>query len=315
MATTGTGNFSDLLVPGLRKIFNASLSAIPDEWPWVYNQAPSSRNFEEDLKVAGFGAMGEKPEGQPIAYDDPVTGSKVKYTHTSYGMGFRVTREMWEDDLYGVIRRYPRELAQSAKHTREVRGWRLLNNAFTAATFAGFDGKGLCVDDHPLLKSGGTGSNVLAASADLSVSALEEAITVFQDWENDSGFPVGGLYRPTTLIVGSVNEFLATRIIGSQYAPFTTTPNAGGGGDTGANTYQINPDQVTGLKVLVSHYLTDPDSWFLLSSNHDMNWFWRTKIRFDNADDFDTKDAKFSAFERYSQGFGDWRGIVGSPGA
>ncbi len=297
-----TGNFSELLAPGLRQIFNATLKTTPEEYPHVFNMLGTKRAYEEDLKVAGFGAMGEKPQGQSIAYDDPVQGGKVRYTAVTFGMGFRVTLEMWEDDLYGVIRKYPRELAISAKQTREVRGWRLLNNAFGTTYFTGFDTLQLCSTAHTLLKSGGTAANRATTDLDLGVTSLEEALTNFQDLVNDSGFPVGGLYKPKYLVVPTALEFLATKIVGSQYEPFTADN-------------QINELSRRGLQVIVSHFLTDADAWFVIADRHDMNWFTRSAIRFDNSDDFDTKDAKFSAFERYIQGFGDWRGVFGSAGA
>lgn len=299
---TTTGQFSQLLAPGLRKIFFQHLKERPPQYSKIANMLTSSRAYEEDLEMAGLGSMPQKPEGTSIVYQDPIQGGKKRYTHISFGLGFRVTTEMYEDDLYGPMKKMTKELGKAARNVREIRFFNVLNNAFT--TEFGFPknnvNEALISTSHTLI-GGGTLSNRSATDADLGVAALEAAVLLFDNLTDENGIPM--VMKPKWLIVPPATKQVATEILGSEFRPYTA--------DNTVNAV-IQNDSFT---CEVVNYLTDPDSWFLLSDDHNLNFFERAAVRFQNGDDFDTGDAKFKAFQRFSVGASEWRGIFGSLGA
>ncbi|MDO8055812.1 MAG: Mu-like prophage major head subunit gpT family protein, partial [Candidatus Hermodarchaeota archaeon] len=267
-------NFGKLLEPGLRKVFFEEWEQWPEEYSKVFNVLASTKDTEKDLTSSGFPAMPEKIEGQDIAFYDAYQGYQTSYTHTTYGMGFKVSREMWEDDLYGISRKWSRSLGTSARQTVEVTAANILNNGFTTT---GADGKALCATDHPLL-GGGDEQNELTAAADLSISSLDEARYVMEETVNDQGLLL--MIRPKYLIVPPELEFTARELIGSQYKPVAT-------GATYINYgHTTNVIQDYGLQLIVMHYLTDDDAWFLLSPVSPLNFFWRRKIAFGQDNEF-----------------------------
>lgn len=298
-----TGAFSHLLAPGLRKVFFQHLDERPDEFSQVFNMLTSTRAYEEDLEVAGLGTMPVKTEGAAITYQDPTQGEKRRYTHITYGLGFRVTLEMMEDDLYNVMKRMTRELAKAGRNAKEVNAWNTFNLGFT--TEFGFTKFGA---NEPLFSTahtrigGGTSANRPTTDADLSQASLEAAIINFENMVDETGIPT--LMRPKWLIVPPDLKMTARELLGSEFKPYTSNN-------------EINALMKEGLDFMVSHYLTDNDAWFLVAGKgeHDLNFFTRMSVRFQNDDDFDTGDAKFKAFQRFSVGHGEWRGTYGTTGA
>ncbi len=289
-------NFGTLLAPGLRSVFFDNYKDYPEEYTQLFNVMTSKRKYEDDQGLTGFGYVPEKDEGVGIVYDDPIQGYPKRYTHKTYGLGFRVTREMWEDDLYAQMKKMPKALARSMRQTIEVDGANVFNRAFTSA-YAGGDGKELVATDHPLV-GGGVGSNELATPADISESSLEQAIIDIAAITDDRGLLLA--MRPKKLVVSPSMAWTASRILESTLTPGTAN-NA------------MNPAKGL-MPFVVNHYLTDPDAWFILCEEHELNWFWRRRPDFDQGNDFDTEDAKFKGTARWSNGWSDWRGVYGSQG-
>jgi len=298
--TTRTGNFSNLLAPGLRKIFFDYLKGRPPEFDKIFNVNSSTRNYEDDFEMSMLGgSFPQKPEGESIQYVDPKAGSTVRYTHKTFGMGFRVTEEMYEDDLYNKIKKMPSGLAKAQNNTIELQAIGVLDDAFTGATYTGFDTLALCHVSHTILYTGGTYANKPTIDADLGLTTLQAAITNLEKTPDQDG--VLAVVKPKWVIIAPDNKFIAREILRSEYKPYTSGN-------------EINALLDEELKYFVSHYLSDTDAWFVQCTTHDLNWFWRRKPRFDNSDDFDTGDAKYKGTHRSIQGFGDWRGIYGSSG-
>lgn len=298
MATL-TGNFDDLIAPGLRKVWFEEYMRRPEQFSQIFNIESSDRNYEKDTTIAGFGAMPVKTQGASVVYEDPAQGFDKTYTHQSYGLGFRVSEEMFDDDLYGVMKRMPKALAISAKQAIEVTAANIFNNGFNSS-FTGGDAKELFATDHPL-EGGGTGRNELSTSSDLSVTSLKQALIDFEDGTVDGkGLPL--LFMPKFLVVPTNLGFDATELLKSSLLPGTANND-------------INSLGTRGLEPFVLKYLTDTDAWFLLSDTHALTFLWRKKPVFSSMMDFDTGDAKFKANMRFSVGFSDWRGVFGSPGA
>lgn len=312
MARAFTTQFSQLVAPGLRKVYFDSLDGIPKEFRQLFNIIPpnpggqAGRNYFDDLQVASLGTFAEKPEGEPVQYDTPVQGNTVRYSPYSFGLGFRITEEMQEDDLYGVMVRMTRQLSMAAMHAMEVQGHRPLNNGFsttggTGHLAAGFDSLALFSTAHVLLR-GGTRANRATTDLDLSVTAIEQAYDLMETWVNHSGMPMPS--KASLLVVPPQLKWIAKEITESELKPYT------------ANN-EINPLGGEGLKYMVDHYLTDSDAWFLLGpkAQHDVNVWIRREPKFTVGDDFDTGDAKCRGTFRMASGHGEPDACFGSQGA
>jgi phage major head subunit gpT-like protein len=291
-------NFGDLLAPGFRSIFMDKFNEYPAEYPAIFNILTSDRQYEDDSSVSGFGFVPEKEEGVGISYDDPIQGYNKRYTHKTYGLGFRVTKEMYEDDLYSKMSKMPKALGRSMRITMETDMANVYNRAFNS-TYAGGDGKQLCATDHPLT-GGGTENNALSSAADFTATSLEQALIDIQGTVDDRSLILA--LRPQKLLVHPAGEWNAQKILRSSQEPGTANND-------------MNPAKgVLPGGIVVNHYLTDTDAWFILCDDHEVNCFMRRRPEFDRTNDFDTEDAKFKTTARWSNGFSEWRGIFGSPG-
>jgi len=299
MSRVSTGGFSALLAPGLWRVLFNEIDEQPNQWQGVFHRHETKRAYEDDTKVAGLGSMVSKPEGDPISFDVPIMGAGVRYTPASYGLGFRITREMWDDDLYQIMDKMAAELGRAASYKIEVDAWSILNNAFSSS-FVGSDALALCHTAHTRLDGGATAGNRPTTDVDFSASAYQAALDHFKTMFDDRGRPI--VMTPSLLIIDPSFEWAAKEILMSEYKPYT------------ANN-EINVLRSDGtMDYMLVRYLTDADSWFVLSNKHDLNFFWRVKPETGEADDFLTGDALFKIYARYGKGFTEWRGVYGSSG-
>ena len=302
--TMASGNFSKLVTPGFRKVFFTDLKARSTEYDKALQILTSERQFEEEFKMAGVEQMQAKAEGTSITYSDPVQGGTKRYTHTTMGRGFRITEEMIEDDLYKVTgEKMSASLARAVANRCEVDGWSVFNNAFSTS-YVGFTAsESLCATSHTLL-GGGTLANRPTTETDLSATSLQAAVESFEGFTDDRGFPV--LSIPKLVIVGPTQKWAAREILNSEYRPYSSDN-------------EINSLRDEEMKYFVCHYLTDPDSWFVVAALsdktiYDGKFFWRRKPRYDSSDDFETGDVKNKVTFRSSYGYSDFRWIYGSQG-
>jgi hypothetical protein len=290
-----------LLAPGYRKIYFDELKELKAEWQAVFNMHSSERSYEDDYRMTSFSSFPEKAEGTSIQYLEPTPGGTKRYSWTPRGAGFRVTFEMYQDDLYKVSgQRMSKELARAAHYQMEVDNWGLLNDAFSGSTYTGFDSLALCSTAHTRLDGGTNQANKPSTDLDLSITALQAAYVTINGWKSDVGRPV--VFTPKIMVISPDQAFVAEEMLKSEYKPFT--------GDNEINSVK----SVMKLSYMISHYLTDTDAWYILCDNHDMNHFWRNKLMFQNGDDFDTGDAKYKGYYRDGRGFGRWYGVYGSSG-
>lgn len=290
-APTATGAFSALLAPGLRKVYGDELGDRPTEYDKLGKILTSKRNYEDDRQVALLGTTPRKKQGGPTLFDNPIQGNSVRYTHVSYGLGFRVTREMWEDDLYGVMKDASKDLSEANGETIEIQFADILNNVTDSTKYATFDGQPLASTAHVLL-GGGTYANRPSTDVELAVASVQAAVENFEKMVNERGRK--RLAKPWRFIIPVELKWVAREILGSAYKPYV------------ANN-EINSIMDEELTFFVSHYMTSAKQWGLVGRKHDLKFFWRTKPRFENGDDFTTGDALFKTFMRFSQGVSDWR--------
>ena len=291
------------LLPGLNALFGLEYAKYGEEAAEIFETESSDRSFEEETKLSGFGAAPVKNEGAAIAYDNAQEAWTARYNHETISMGFSVTEEAIEDNLYDSLSaRYTKALARAMAYTKQVKGAAILNNAFAAATTYG-DGQTLCSTAHPLV-SGGTNSNRPTTGADLNETSLEAAVIQIAGWTDERGLLIAA--KPRKLVLPADLQFVATRVLDSELRPNTA--------DNDINALRTNgtiPDGYT-----VNHYLTDTNAWFLLTDvPNGLKHFVRTPMQTSMDADFDTGNSRYKARERYSFGVSDPLGVFGSPGA
>ena len=305
MGIISTSNFAKDLVPGVKTWFGQKYKEYPIEYLDIFEKANSIRAYEEEAGVTGFGLAAIKTEGNGIAYDDQEQGFISRYVHVTYGLGFIITREMYEDGIaVTVALRRANALAFSIRQTKELIGANVLNRAFNSSYTMGTnsDGVELCSELHPN-KSGGTWANELDTAADLSESALEQACIDIAGFTTDRGLTIA--IMPQQLIIPADLEFDAFRILESL----------GQSGTANNDTNALRASKKFPKGIAVNHYLTDTDAWFIKTNCPDgLKYMERRADSFGTENDFDTENAKFKATFRGSFGWSDPRNVFGSPG-
>ena len=291
------------LLPGLNALFGLEYAKYGEEHKEIYETETSERSFEEETKLSGFGQAPVKNEGSAIAYDNAQEAWTARYTHETIAMGFSITEEAVEDNLYDSLSsRYTKALARGMAYTKQVKAAYVLNNAFTGGPTYG-DGVVLCSTAHPLV-SGGTNSNTPSTAADLNETSLENAVIQIAAWTDERSLLIAA--KPKKLIVPPSLMFVATRLLETELRVSTA--------DNDINALKNNGSIPEGYTV--NHYLTDTNAWFLLTDvPNGLKHFVRTPMSTGMDGDFDTGNVRYKARERYSFGVSDPLGIFGSPGA
>ena len=292
------------LLPGLNALFGLEYKRYGEEHKEIYETETSERSFEEETKLSGFSAAPVKNEGSAIAYDNAQEAFTARYNHQTIALGFSLTEEAVEDNLYDTLSaRYTKALARAMSYTKQVKAAAVLNNGFTGGVNAGGDGVALFSTDHPLV-SGGVNSNTQATPTDLNETALENAVIQIAAWTDERGLLIAA--QPRKLVVPPNNQFVATRLLETELRTGTA--------DNDINAIKNNGSIPEGYTV--NHYLTDPDAYFLTTDvPNGMKHFVRTPLSTSMDGDFDTGNVRYKARERYSFGFSDPLGMFGSPGA
>ncbi len=300
--TMTRANHLTILEEGLRKVWQYWLNSKPMVYPQIFDVRSSKKRKETDLTYAGIGMLDKKNEGEPITYEDFTEGYDTVYTHSTFAKGIRITEELIEDDLYGVMGKRSKALGIATRYRMEYDHASIFNTATTAPStpFSGGDGLALLSSSHTLAGVPGT-TKSNTASSDLTLSALETAITHFRTMVDDMNMQVA--IEPAVLLIPPQLEFDAYEIINSGQKPYTA--------DNETNALKGR------LKIVIWDFLTDSDSWFVLA---DKMYgapisFNRVAPQFGRDGDFDTGDLKMKARCRYSYGWSDWRWCYGSLGA
>jgi len=291
------------LLPGLNALFGLEYARYGEEHKEIYETETSERSFEEETKLSGFSAAPVKGEGSAIAYDNAQEAWTTRYNHETIALGFSITEEAIEDNLYDSLSaRYTKGLARAMAYTKQVKAASVLNNGFSSA-YLGGDGVSLFSTAHPLV-GGGTNSNTPTTQADLNETSLESAVIQIAGWTDERGLLIAA--KPQKLIVPPSLQFVATRLLETKLR-------------VGTNNNDINalenngsiPDGYT-----QNHFLTDVNAWFLTTDvPNGMKHFERTPLQNSMDGDFDTGNVRYKARERYSFGWSDPLGIWGSSGS
>jgi hypothetical protein len=291
------------LLPGLNALFGLQYATYGEEHKELYETEKSERSFEEETKLSGFSAAPVKNEGSAIAYDNAQEAFTARYNHETIALGFSITEEAVEDNLYDSLSaRYTKGLARAMAYTKQVKAASVLNNGFSNA-YAGGDGVALFSTAHPLV-SGGTNSNRPSTNADLNETSLENAVIQIAAWTDERGLLIAA--KPKKLIVPPALQFVATRLLETSLRVGTA--------DNDINALKNNGSIPEGYTI--NHYLTDTNAWFLTTDvPNGLKHFERMALSTSMDGDFDTGNVRYKARERYSFGWSDPLGVFGSPGS
>lgn len=297
-----TGNHPKALWPGMRAFWGRQYDENPQEWSEIFETKTSEKNYEEDTEVTGFGLAPVKAQAGAVSYDSETQGPTKRYTHITYGLGYIVTREEMEDNLYEVVsKRRIQALAFSIRQTEEIVCANILNRAFNSS-YTGGDGTEMIATTHATVD--GTQSNKLTTAADLSEASIEDLVIQIMQSKNSRGHRIK--LMPQKLIVAPSEAFNATRILKSTL-------------QSGTANNDVNAIKAMGILpqgVVVNHYLTDADAWFIkTNAPNGLMRFNRRSTEFKQDNDFDTENAKAKSTLRFSVGWTDWRAIFGTAGA
>ena len=291
------------LLPGLNALFGLEYARYGEQHKEIYDTETSERSFEEETKLSGFSAAPVKNEGSAIRYDNAQEAFTARYNHETIALGFSLTEEAIEDNLYDSLSaRYTKALARAMAYTKQVKAAAVLNNGFSSS-YTGGDGVALFSTAHPLV-SGGTNSNTQSTMADLNETSLEAAIIQIAQWTDERGLLIAA--KPKKLVVPPQLQFVATRLLETQLRVGTT--------DNDINAIVNNGSVSEGYTV--NNFLTDPNGYFLTTDvPNGMKHFIRTPLSNNMDGDFDTGNVRYKSRERYSFGWSDPLGMWGSQGA
>ena len=291
------------LLPGLNALFGLEYARYGEEHKEIYETETSERSFEEETKLSGFTAAPDKNEGSAIRYDNGQEAWTARYNHETIAMGFSLTEEAIEDNLYDSLSsRYTKALARSMAYTKQVKAAAVINNGFSTA-YPGGDGVPLFSASHPLV-SGGTNSNIATTPADLNETSLENAVIQIAAWTDERSLLIAA--RPRKLIVPPALQFVATRLLETELRVGTN--------DNDINALKSNGSIPEGYTI--NHFLTDTNGWYLTTDvPNGMKHFVRMPLSNSMDGDFDTGNVRYKSRERYSFGWSDPLGMYGSAGA
>jgi hypothetical protein len=291
------------LLPGLNALFGLEYARYGEQHKEIYETETSERSFEEETKLSGFSAAPVKNEGSAIAYDNAQEAWTARYNHETIALGFSLTEEAIEDNLYDSLSaRYTKGLARAMAYTKQVKAAAVINNGFSAA-YPGGDGVALFSASHPLI-NGSTNGNTPSVAADLNETSLENAVIQIAAWTDERGLLIAA--KPRKLIVPPALQFVATRLLETELRVGTT--------DNDINALKNNGSIPEGYTV--NNFLTDTNGWYLCTDvPNGMKHFIRTPLQNSMDGDFDTGNVRYKSRERYSFGWSDPLGMYGSPGA
>jgi len=291
------------LLPGLNALFGMEYSRYGEEHKEIYETETSERSFEEETKLSGFSAAPVKNEGSAIAYDNAQEAWSTRYTHETIALGFSITEEAVEDNLYDSLSaRYTKSLARAMAYTKQVKSASVLNNGFSAS-YVGGDGVALFSASHPLI-SGGVNSNTPSTQVDLNETSLEAAVIQIAAWTDERGLLIAA--KPKKMVVPPALQFVATRLLETNLRVGTA--------DNDINALKNNGAIPEGY--CINHYLTDTNAWFLTTDvPNGLKHFVRSPLANSMDGDFDTGNVRYKARERYSFGWSDPLGMFGSSGS
>lgn len=292
------GGYAAYLAPGIKKVAFDEYTSRPIESKAWIKTATSKRAYETTIQFTGFGSLRRKPEGAPVPFEDPLPGPPKIWRWETFALGFSITLEMRQDELYAITgERLTRAMSRSARNNYDILAYSVFNNAFNTA-FSGFAAGESLVGTHTGIR-GGIISNTPATPSDLTLPALQAGVEHFMTLNDEGGLPIQ--MRPKWLIHTPQDYWIARQLLKSAYLP-------------GGNQNDINQMSNENITPFTATYLSDPDAWFLLGADHSITMYERWPYTVQTHENFHTKDAEVTGLCRRGVDWDDWRGVYGSSG-
>jgi phage major head subunit gpT-like protein len=289
-------NFQKLLEPRFRKVFFEGYKEKEEQYSKVFHTDNSKKAKEYDYHVAGVGLWPVKDPQGPVQYARIQVGEEAVYIHEEYSKGIQIERKLVDDEMYGVMDKAPKSLGKGARATVEMTAASIFNNGFTEV---GYDGKTLFAEDHPYYgeEATGVGDNLMDLEFDAAGAALKAGLQLMKAQKDESALKIAA--ESSRIIAPDDLEFTVLTVLNSTQAP-------------GGNYNDVNV--VKGkVKPFFWTYLTDAKNWFLIDDDlHELWFFWRVRPEFKSEENFDTMVARYRGYLRFSCGWSNWRGLVGS---
>jgi len=300
-----SGNFADLLKPGLKRIYDIGMSRPRPIMEMLFGVEASTR-FEEQYQ--GMGTMGVVPPFDgTVPYHDFDAGYRTDIRNYEFAMGIQVERRLVDDDQYNQINRRASNMSDSFNQTIEQDAVNVFINGFTdsgtnrmGASTNGADGVALLSTAHPHSPANTNNTQANEATLALTIDNIDTTRQAMRNFTDDQGNLLG--VNPDMLLVPPELERTATQLVSERaiYEP-------------GSAQYDVN--MFSGrFRPVVWDRLTDANAWFLIDSTlmkQHLIWQWRIRPEFAQAEDFDGLTAKFRGYMRYGIGWTDWRWIYG----
>ena len=291
-----TGSLSQLLTKDYEKVFFDEYKRIEPMYTQLAKFQTVGQNSWKEGSMMGFGKLTPYEDGSPPDFDVVTQGPEKEVTFTDYGKGWMVTRNTYDDDLTGNLKKVPKKFSEASQYTLETLWWDILNSGFVTTARTGIDGLALFSASHTQI-NGDTASNL--GSSALSETTLTAGIQAFREMTNEQGQPIS--MAPKVLVIPTALEWTAKRLLLSPLRPGTAD-----------NDYNVFKDE--NLRYMVVPYLTSTTAWFLLAEGHDLRHIWRRNVGMRSYDDEATKSGVFIIDFRVAEEFWDWRGSYGNPG-
>lgn len=282
-----------------------------DKLPKFYEEVASIEKMngyvDEDIRLAGMGRLRRKLEGEAFALDRMRQEYITRYVSVDYALGASVSRRAIEQakgmDIMGMI---AKELANANVQERSHRIAALFNMAFDSAALPMADGAALCAPNAPN-QSGLAGSNKLSVDADFSEASLE---TMLIQMQTDARNTVGEFITlmPDKLVIHPSTQFDVMRVL-----------NSGLRAGTADNDANLHKGLFGSSSIVTSQLLSDPDAWFILTSENKKGFGFKVKenraFEIDTDVDFKTSSVLVKGETSFAVGVTDRLCVYGSQGA
>lgn len=291
-------NFANLVVTGIREaFFNSYDDTVKSESmvPRLFRMLGSTRQNEYTLSISALADFEDFTATGQIQYDDISEGYKKTFTANEWTKGIRIRRAAKDDDLYGIFDDLPTQRGIAAARTREKHGASVFIGAFTGTS--GPDSLSLCSTAHTSTVTGiSTQSN--SGTDTLSKTTVSSTRISMKKLYGLNGERIG--VKGDMLIIPMDKEEDGWGIISSKGEPETDNNNA---------NFHYGK-----YKLAVWDELTSAYDWFMVDSRLmklNLLWFDRVALELNQDTAFNTYEARFSAYMRYSYGWRDYVWVYG----
>lgn len=301
---TFTANFPELMETRQKDILFKQFTMQPQKFRSLFRVRPSTKSHEDRMRVAGLGTLQVKPEGTPVAFSDPVEGTRRRVVHTTYALGYRNTKEAVDDDQWNILDQMPADLGDSARDHQERIAWDVLNDGFAGNRHTTVDNNALFASARTGLKGDLNESNVLAPALALSVGGLEAVMDQAKTTRSEEGRYIQ--LDHAILVIHPNNSHNAHVLLNTQFRP--------GSSDNDVSTVVTTRSQIG--TVLEVPFLTSTTQWSVHATpgRNGLTWNNRQDPTTSSHTDAVTFDMLSMLAYRASVQINDWRNNFGSQG-